>query len=127
MLHTDEQALAHDASLVGQLFETFVATELIPHLETASNATEMFHFRDRSGHEVDFVLERRGRVTGVEVKSSTRVTRHDAAGLAWLRDRLGDSFHLGAVLYSGQLPYRIGDRLWALPISFLWRRREPSS
>ena len=127
LLHTDEQALAHDASLVGQLFETFVATELIPHLETASNATEMFHFRDRSGHEVDFVLERRGRVTGVEVKSSTRVTRHDAASLAWLRDRLGDSFHLGAVLYSGQLPYRIGDRLWALPISFLWRPREPSS
>ena len=121
LLRTDERAMARDATMVGQLFETFVATELAPHLEAASETTEMFHFRDRSGHEVDFVLEQAGRLVGLEVKSATGVGHEDAKGLRWLRDQLGDAFHFGAVLYAGQIPFRIDDRLWALPISTLWR------
>ena len=106
---------------MGQLFETFVVSELRPHLEAVSTATEMFHFRDRSGHEIDCILEQGGRVVGLEVKSSTGVGRHDAKSLLWLRDQLGDRFHLGVVLYAGQFRFRIGDRVWALPIGALWR------
>ncbi len=90
--------MARDATMVGQLFETFVATELAPHVEAASDTTEMLHFCDRSGHEVGFVLEQQGRIVGLEVKSATSVGRDDAKGLRWLRDQLGDAFHLGAVL-----------------------------
>lgn len=122
LLSADGPSLARDATLVGQLFETFVATELRPHLESASERTAMLHFRDRSGHEVDFVLERRGRIVGLEVKSATSVDRGDAKSLRWLRDQLFDSFHLGVVLYAGDLPFRIDDRIWALPISTLWRQ-----
>ena len=125
LLHVDENTLARDATLVGQLFETFVVSELRPHLEAVSATTEMFHFRDRSGREIDCVLERGGRVVGLEVKSATRVGRHDARSLIWLRDHLGDRFHLGVVLYAGQFPFRIGDRLCALPIGALWRPPEP--
>lgn len=81
----------------------------------------MFHFRDRSGREVDCLLERGGRIVGLEVKSSTGVGRHDAKSLIWLRDQLGDRFHAGVVLYAGQFPFRLGDRVWALPIGALWR------
>ena len=126
LLHADENTLARDATLVGQLFETFVVSELRPHLEAVSTTTEMFHFRDRSGREIDCVLERGGRVVGLEVKSSTGAGRHDAKSLIWLRDQLGDRFHLGVVLYGGQFPFRIGDRLWALPIGALWRPPEPT-
>ena len=49
------------------------------------------------------------------------VDRSDAKSLMWLRDQLGDALHLGAVLYTGKLPFRIDDRQWALPISTLWR------
>ena len=122
LLGADAVSLALDATLVGQLFETFVATELRPHLESASERTAMFHFRDRSGHEVDFVLERRGRLVGLEVKSSTSVNRGDAKSLRWLRNQLGDRFHSGAVLYTGKLGFEIDDRIWALPVSALWRR-----
>lgn len=125
LLHADGLSLARDATLVGQLFETFVATELRPHLESASEATGLFHFRDRSGHEVDFVLERRGRLVGLEVKSAASVGRGDAKSLVWLKQQLGADFHFGAVLYSGKLPFRIDERVWALPISVLWRRPSP--
>ena len=121
LLGTDSESLARDGKLAGQLFETFVCTELLAHVETASAATGLFHYRNRDGREIDFLLERRGRVVGIEVKAATSVGRDDAKHLLWLRDRLSETFHYGAVLYSGQIPYRIGDRIWALPISTLWQ------
>lgn len=120
-LNADAAVLGKDAALVGQLFETFVAAELATHIETAAEQTSLFHFRDRDGHEVDIVLEQRGRIVGLEVKSATAVDRSDAKGLMWLRDKVGDDFHYGAVLYSGTIPFEIDDRIWALPISCLWR------
>ena len=120
LLDTNATALTHDATLVGRLFETFVAAELHSHLETASCRTEMFCFRDRVGHEVDLILHRRGRFVALEVKSATSVGSDDAKHLAWLRDRLGGSFHLGVVLYTGQFPLRLGNRIQALPINTLW-------
>lgn len=121
VLNADAQVLGNDVAMVGQLFETFVAAELATHVETAKEQTELFHFRDRDGHEVDVVLEQRGRIVGLEVKSATAVDRSDAKGLMWLRDRVGEDFHYGAVLYSGQIPFEIDDRIWALPLSALWR------
>jgi len=121
LMNTNEISLARDATLVGQLFETFVMSELLPHLEAVSTTTEMFHFRDNSGREVDFIIERGGQIVGLEVKSSTKVGRNDARSLVWLRDQLNDRFHLGVVLYAGQFPFRIDDRVWALPLGALWR------
>jgi len=110
VLNSDAGVLGRDAALVGQLFETFVAAELATHVETASEQTSLFHFRDRDGHEVDVVLEQRGRIVGLEVKSATAVDRSDASGLMWLRDKMGGDFHYGAVLYSGAIPFKIPDR-----------------
>lgn len=121
LLNADETVLGRDATLVGQLFETFVVAELMTHLETVQEATELFHFRNRDGIEVDVILERRGQVVGLEVKSSMSVDRTDARGLIWLRDRLKDDFLHGAVLYSGEIPFRIDERIWAAPLSSLWR------
>lgn len=120
-MNVDAGVLGRDAVLVGQVFETFVAAEMATHIETAKEETSIFHFRDRDGHEVDVVLEQRGRIVGLEVKSSTSVDRTDAKGLIWLRDKIGDDFHYGAVLYSGKIPFEIDDRIWALPLSSLWR------
>lgn len=121
LLQTDSRQLVLDATLIGQLMETFVVSELLPHLEAASERTEMFHYRDRDGREADILLERGGRIVALEVKSSTVASRHDARSLMWLRDQLGEDFHRGVVLYTGKFPFRIDDRICALPISTLWR------
>lgn len=121
MLNANAETLSRDATLVGQLFETFAATEIRTHIETAGRETELFHVRNRDGNEVDIVLEQNGRIVGLEVKSSTNVDRTDAKGLRWLRDRVGDDFHFGAVLYTGAIPFQIDGNIWALPMSVLWR------
>lgn len=114
-------ALERDATLVGQLFETFVATELSAHLETAEHRTEIFHLRSRDGNEVDLIFERHDQIVALEVKSSTNVHLKDARALLWLKDKLGAAFHYGAVVYAGTLPFQFDDRVWAIPASALWR------
>lgn len=121
LLNVGAEELGRSPALIGPMFESFVVAELAAHLETAAEETGLFHVRNRDGREVDVVLESRGRIVGLEVKSSSKVDRSDAKGLIWLRDQLGESFHLGAVLYSGALPFQLVDRIWALPISALWQ------
>ena len=106
----------------GPILEGFVLGELIHPLSWGEHHVDVFHFRDRDGREVDLVVEAYdGRVIGVEVKGSTTVRSDDFSGLAFLRDRLGDRFISGVVLYTGPGSLSFGDRLIALPMSMLWR------
>lgn len=63
------------------------------------------HFwRDRPGHEVDFLLEQDGELVALEIKTGSMVTGSDAAGIGALRASLKKSQHLvrGVVLHAGQ-------------------------
>ncbi len=120
LLNVGAEELGRASTLVGPMFESFVVAELAAHLETAAEETALFHLRNRNGREVDVILESKGRIVGLEVKSSTSVSRSDAKGLLWLKDELGDQFHRGVVLYSGAHPFQLDDNIWALPISSLW-------
>lgn len=105
----------------GPLVETFVVNELMKQRSWTEADVELCHLRDRDGAEVDLVVEASdGRVAGIEVKAAMTVTSADFRRLAWLRDKLGDGFVHGVVLYAGDRPLSFGDRLTALPISYLW-------
>jgi len=105
----------------GGLLEAFVAGELRRQLVWSDTDASLRHFRDTDGLEVDLVLEDSGRrVAGVEVKSARTVTKKEFRGLEFLRDKLGDRFTLGVLLYTGPDALPFGDRLWAIPVSALW-------
>jgi uncharacterized protein len=109
------------SDVAGGLFEAFVAGEIRRQLVWADTDALLFHFRDRNGLEVDLVLEdSRRQVAGIEVKAARTVDGSEFRGLAALRDKLGDRFQLGVLLYSGTRPLPFGDRLWALPLASLW-------
>jgi hypothetical protein len=42
------------------------------------------------------------------------------SGLRFLRDKLGDRFTAGVVLYAGAHTVAMGDRVWAVPLAGLW-------
>ncbi len=105
----------------GPLVETFVFAELRRQLTWAAREATMFHWRDRSGAEVDFVLEANdGQVVAIEVKVGRTAKRDWFRWLERMRDALGDSFVVGVVLYGGEHVLPFGDRLMAVPISALW-------
>ncbi len=105
----------------GALLETFVVNEIAKQLTWSETPARLAHFRDRNGPEVDVVLETGdGRVVGIEVKASMSAQRPDFAGLRLLRDRLGDGFVHGFLLYTGEQTLSFGERVTAAPISALW-------
>ena len=83
----------------------------------------IYYWRDRSGQEVDFVLERDGELVALEVKASRQTGPADGAGLAAFRQGLGKRgvFRCGVVLHAGEAR-PLGDRIWALPWNWLMPR-----
>ncbi|MGH2902075.1 MAG: ATP-binding protein [Solirubrobacteraceae bacterium] len=110
-----------DPQVAGALFETFVVMEIVRQASVDPDPPRAFHFRDRHGHEVDMVLERRdGTVVGIEVKAAATAGRSDFHGLRLMRERLGERFAFGALLYTGPATVPFGDRLAAIPLQALW-------
>jgi uncharacterized protein len=116
------ERVAGDRALFGPLLETFVVGEL---RKLASWETEPIHFffyRDKDQVEVDVVLEDfSGRIAGIEIKASATVNAADFAGLRKLAAAAGQKWAGGVVLCDHDEVTPFGDRLWAAPVSSLWR------
>lgn len=109
-------------SPAGGLLEGLVVGELRRQLGWSAQRASLYHYREHRGAEVDAVLESSdGRVVGIEVKSSSTVQSKDLAGLSLLRDRLGDRFIGGYILFTGPNARMVADRVTALPVDALWR------
>lgn len=105
----------------GQLLENFVIGEVWRMLGWSEISVSPYHYRDRDGREVDMLLEARdGRLVAIEVKAGSTVRSEDTRHLRHLRDLLGDRFHRGIILYTGNRTIRYGDRIECLPIDALW-------
>lgn len=108
----------------GPLFETFIVNELRKQLSWSETSARLHYFRDRSGAEVDVVLEAAdGRVVAVEIKSTSTPRPEDFRWLEFLRDRVdraGGEFLVGVVLHTGERRLPFGDRMVALPASDMW-------
>jgi uncharacterized protein len=106
---------------VGPLLETLVATELMRQLSWSETSAILGHFRDRSGIEVDLILEHPdGRIAGIEVKATSTPRGEDFRGLRFLAERLGDRFAYGCLLTLAAEATPFGNNMASLPISALW-------
>jgi uncharacterized protein len=107
--------------VAGMLFETFVVMELVKQATWAAAPVELFFYRDTEKREVDLVIESAsGEVVGIEIKSAASASASDARGLGLLRDKLGQRFKLGVIVYAGEQTLPIADRIWAVPVRGLW-------
>ncbi len=55
--------------LRGSLFETLVMTELIKMKENAGSLSQLFYWRDKTGREIDILIDKGNTVLPVEIKS----------------------------------------------------------
>ena len=112
--------LQADRNKLGSLLEGFVYAELAKFAGHASVYTSISHYRDKDKIEVDFVVEREGKILGIEVKAGATARIEDFRGLKRLQSATGDAFACGIVLHDGERIQRSGDRLFAMPVSLLW-------
>jgi predicted AAA+ superfamily ATPase len=121
LLGIDASGLKADRTLLGQLLETFVFQELRRQASWYDASLSFYHYRDKDGTEVDFVIERGTQLlAGVEVKAAATVTQADFRGLRKLQDASGKRFAGGVVLYDGEVSVSFGAGLYAVPLRSLW-------
>jgi len=120
LLGANEQRIAEDDQVTGKILENFVAMEILRHVDWATTRVGQYHYRD-GRDEIDVILETRaGDIAAAEVKAAATIQERDFRPLTKLRDRRGESFVAGMVLYAGAETLGISDRIWAVPISALW-------
>jgi predicted AAA+ superfamily ATPase len=121
LLNVSRASFASNSDPAGALIETFALSELRKQLHFSETAPSLFYWRDRSGPEVDVVLETGdGRVVAIEIKAAATLSDSDFRWLRLFRERLGRRLIAGFVLYTGRDPVPWGDRLSGIPLSALW-------
>jgi predicted AAA+ superfamily ATPase len=105
----------------GHLLETFVVNEVLKQASWLDRSLRFGHFRISAGAEVDLVIEdEENDVFAVEVKAGGSYRREDLKGLLLLRDRVGERFAAGVLVYTGEYGGRVDDRLYVVPADTLW-------
>ena len=61
-----------------------------------------------------------GRCFAIEIKAGASYRPDDLRGLTQLRNKLGDAFACGILLYLGERGAHVDDRLYVLPLDQLW-------
>jgi predicted AAA+ superfamily ATPase len=121
VLTLDKSKLLSDGQAFGRMLENFVYAELLKQTSWSALDCELFHFRTRTGIEVDFIVkDQDGRLVALEIKASTSVTQDDFRGINYFASHFKQKFTRGVVLYCGDRLIAFGDNKWAMPVSMLW-------
>jgi predicted AAA+ superfamily ATPase len=125
-IRTPEQLEVHP--LRGSIFECWVASEILKHELNRGVTPQLFFFRDRSGDEVDFILDRGVDILAMEVKAGQTFSSDYFYGIDRLRrylsaPRLTPRPCEAVVIYGGmEAQTRTQGRLqpWAALMSNSW-------
>lgn len=102
----------------GELFEQWVGIELWKRLQYLGDGA-LHHLRSHDGAEIDFIVERKGRLLPIEVKwtenPSTKDARHLRTFLAENHRRARQAY----VVCRCRRPMRLDDRITAIPWFYL--------
>ena len=102
----------------GPFFEQWVGIELWKRLQYLGEG-KLYHLRTKDGAEVDFIIERGGTLTPIEVKWSENPTVQDARHLLTFMDEHPKLAKQGFIVCRCSRPRQLHDRITALPWSCL--------
>lgn len=98
-IRSPEQLKAHP--LRGALFETWVIAEVLKGRANAGLTSNLYFWRDRSGLEVDCVLDRGMELVPIEIKSGQTIASDFFRPLSRFSQLAGDLAGAGWVVYGG--------------------------
>ncbi len=115
----NEAAIQSDRNLMGSLMETWVCSELLKAMAVSDQDCQLFHYRDKSQREVDFILAGHdGLATGIEIKASMTIRREMFAAQEILIE--AGSIQKGVIVYNGDKVLPFSDQLAAIPAGTLF-------
>lgn len=102
----------------GNVYETFVYSELLKHISYSKTRPGIYHFRTNDKKEIDFILEKGETVFAIEVKASKTVKADAFKHIADFQ-RKSQKRVVGIVLYAGENLLPFGDdthQRYAVPL-----------
>jgi hypothetical protein len=103
-IRTPEQVETHP--LRGNLFETFIVSELIKSRFNRGERPAFSFWRDSNGNEVDLIVERDNKLMPIEIKSGKTLSRDSFAGLEKWCALAGDRGMMPSLIYGGSEVYQ---------------------
>jgi len=110
-------SIKHDP-LFGALFEAYVAQNLLSILNSRWQDAVLYFWSIQGRNAVDFIIEAGRSCMALELKSAARWQKRDLAGLnAFLKST--PHCKAGILCHNGEDAVKLGEKLWALPTSFI--------
>ena len=114
-----ENIYKSNKEIFGNIFENFVATEIIKNIDTT---IDLSYFRTVDNKEIDFVLQNnKGEILAIEVKTAKTVTESDTKAIQELQKIVGNKLKKGIVFYTGNEIMPIKKDIWAVPVNYIWQ------
>jgi predicted AAA+ superfamily ATPase len=107
--------LAGEEEPRGAHLENLVLSDLLAWSAALLGAPQVMYWRTASGREVDFVVEWKGRLLPVEVKTTARPSSGDADALRAFREEYGSRALAGLLLHTGESVSWLADGVLAAP------------
>jgi uncharacterized protein len=89
----------------GQLFETLVMGELVKYYANRGMRAPLYFWRDKTGHEIDCLVDENNRLIPIEIKSGETITGDYFKNLNFWKS-LSNSQEKGFVVYGGDHPQK---------------------
>lgn len=88
--------------LRGSLFENLVVIEVLKSFWNGGKNAPLYYFRDNAGNEIDLLIERARKVTGVEIKAGETLHPEWFRGLKYLAKVMGKEVLARYLVYGGR-------------------------
>lgn len=98
-IREDAQIVSHP--LRGAIFENYVIAEVAKAYLHHRRMPPIFFWRDRTGHEIDLLIEEAGLLSPVEIKSGNTMSSDMLDGLLWWSRLAGVPPDAGTLVYGG--------------------------
>ena len=112
----------HNSVHKGNIFETFVYSELLKHISYSFSQPKIYHYRTNDKKEIDFILEKGDKIIAIEVKASQTIKMDAFKHIIDFQVKSSQKV-IGIVLYAGESILPFGDdqhARYALPLSVLF-------
>lgn len=107
--------LSGESEARGAHLENLVLCDLLAWKATEADAPGILYWRTASGEEVDFVVEWRGQLLPIEVKSTKKPRLDDVSALRSFRKEYGKSARPGLLLHDGEATTWLAEGILAVP------------
>jgi predicted AAA+ superfamily ATPase len=107
--------LSQSSTPTGAHLENLVCTDLLAWREVDAARPAILYWRTSTGDEVDFVIERKGKLLPIEVKATENPGYNDSKGLRAFREEYRTDASGGLLLHGGDKTYWIAEGVLAAP------------